>query len=188
MTTLDSHAPYVLDTRELGHRPGISQRVRRVLPAPDGLVVGLAHVCEGTELAVDLQLEAVMEGVFVTLRTAVPVTSECARCLDETTTVLDVQAQELFAYPADGLDEDLPLMDGDLLDLEPVLRDAIVLAMPATSLCRPDCPGLCPQCGVRLADDPDHHHDAAIDARWSALRDLVDDREPVSRPTPPAQE
>ncbi len=188
MTTLDSRAPHVLDTRELGRRPGTSQRVRRLLPAPDGLVVGLARVPEGTELTVDLQLEAVMEGVFVTVRTVVPVVSECGRCLEEILTHVEVDAQELFVYPADGLDDDLPRMEGDLLDLEPVLRDTIALALPATVLCRPDCPGLCPECGARLADDPGHHHDAAIDARWSALRGIVGHGDPTPDPTPPAQE
>lgn len=172
MTTLDSHAPLVLDTHELGRRPGTSLRVRRTLPAPAGLVVGLASVAPGTLLDCDLQLEAVMEGVFVTLSTTVPVVAECARCLDPISTTLDVRTQELVAYPADDLDSDALVMDGDLLDLEPILRDAIGLALPATTLCRPDCPGLCPECGARLADDPDHSHTAAADPRWAALRDV----------------
>ncbi len=173
MTTLDSRAPHVLDTHELGRRPGTSLRVRRVLPAPDGLVVGLASVPDAAELEVDLQLEAVMEGVYVTLSTAVPVTAECARCLAEVSLEVDVNAQELFAYPADDLDEDTLLMDGDLLDLEPVLRDAIGLSLPATLLCDDECPGLCPECGARLADAPDHTHDDAVDPRWAALADLA---------------
>jgi len=64
-------------------------------------------------------------------------------------------------------------MDGDLLDLEPVLRDAIALALPATLLCDDECPGLCPECGARLADEPDHTHDDAVDPRWAALADLA---------------
>ena len=174
MTTLDSRAPHVLDTRELGRRPGTSQRVRRSLPAPEGLVVGLAAVPTDAELECDILLEAVMEGVFVTVRTAVPVTAECARCLDPVRTGIDVDAQELYAYPADDVEADALLVDGDLLDLEPLLRDAIALGLPATTLCRADCPGLCTQCGARLADDPDHSHDSAIDPRWATLRRLAD--------------
>ena len=60
-------------------------------------------------------------------------------------------------------------MNGDLIDLEPALRDAVVLALPLQPLCRDDCPGLCPECGARLADDPGHAHDA-VDPRWAALR------------------
>jgi len=183
MSTLDPHAPFVLDTRELGRRPGTSQRVRRMLPAPGGLAVGLAEVPADTELAVDLLLEAVMEGVLVTLRTTVPVHGECARCLDEVATTVDVQATELFAYADTDTDEETRHLDGELVDLEPVLRDAIVLELPATMLCRPDCPGLCPRCGARLADDPGHHHTEPVDPRWAALGALS-----TADPTPPPEE
>lgn len=173
MTTLDSRAPHVLDTHELGRRPGTSLRVRRMLPAPSDLVIGLAAVPDDAELDVDLQLESVMEGVFVTLSTQVPVVAECARCLADIAVDLDVAAQELYAYPADDLDDDALVLDGDLLDLEPTLRDAIGLALPGTLVCDDDCPGLCPECGARLADNPDHTHDDAVDPRWAALHDLA---------------
>jgi uncharacterized protein len=177
MTTLDSHAPYTLDTRELGRRPGASQRVRRSLPAPDGLQVGLARVDSATELQADLLLEAVMEGVLVTLRTRVPFEGECARCLDDVSDELDIDVQELFTHADYEADEELPRLDGDLLDLEPMLRDAVVLALPGTVLCRDDCPGLCVRCGARLADDPDHDHPDAVDPRWAALRTLSENEE-----------
>ena len=73
-------------------------------------------------------------------------------------------------------DEELSL-DGDLLDLEPVLRDAVVLALPMSPLCQEDCPGLCVQCGVRLADaGPAHRHEDAPDPRWAALSSLTTDQ------------
>ena len=62
-------------------------------------------------------------------------------------------------------------LEGDLFDLEPVLRDAVVPALPFQPVCRDDCPGLCSECGAHLADDPQHHHDV-IDPRWSALSAL----------------
>ena len=58
---------------------------------------------------------------------------------------------------------------GDLIDLEPVLRDAVVLELPFQPLCRPDCAGLCPQCGANLNDDPGHEHRPDNDPRWDAL-------------------
>ena len=71
-------------------------------------------------------------------------------------------------------DEEEPLvLEGDLFDLEPVLRDAVVLSLPMQPVCREDCPGLCSQCGARLADDPDHHHEEAVDIRWAALQGLA---------------
>lgn len=69
-------------------------------------------------------------------------------------------------------EEDTLFVEDDLFDLEPVLRDAVVLALPMQPVCQDDCPGLCSDCGVRLADDPDHHHDA-VDIRWAALQGLA---------------
>ena len=175
MTTQQPPAPFILDTHELGRRPGTSLRVRRTLPAPDGLVVGLASVPAQAELVCDLQLEAVMEGVYVGLTTRAPVNAECARCLEEIATSVDVDVHELFVYEPADADEDTRVMDGDTIDLEPTLRDGIALALPATLLCRDTCPGLCPECGARLADEPDHLHDAPIDPRWSALSGLATD-------------
>jgi uncharacterized protein len=174
----------MLDTHELGRRPGTSLRVRRMLPAPADLVIGLAEVPDDVELECDMQLEAVMEGVYVSLRTTVPVVGECARCLDSVTFDVDIAAHELFAYPADDLDDDALVMQGDLLDLEPMLRDAIGLALPGTLLCSDDCPGLCPDCGARLADDPEHSHNDPVDPRWAALSSLAADGSSTSDDRP----
>ena len=66
-----------------------------------------------------------------------------------------------------------PVKEYDLLDLEPLLRDAVVLSLPFQPLCRDDCPGLCIECGARLADDPGHQHEEPIDPRWAALQGLT---------------
>ena len=68
-------------------------------------------------------------------------------------------------------------LEGDLLDLEPLVRDAVVLELPFQPLCSDDCPGLCPECGARLADNPDHAHDAATDPRWAGLVALQQDED-----------
>ncbi len=86
--------------------------------------------------------------------------------------------QELFVYEesdtaTDDDEDDVTRLEGDLLDLEPLLRDAVVLSLPFQPLCRDDCPGLCPECGARLADDPGHQHDDAVDPRWAALQELA---------------
>ena len=72
----------------------------------------------------------------------------------------------------DAEDEDTLQLEDDLFDLESVLRDAVVLALPMQPVCQDDCPGLCSECGARLADDPDHHHEVA-DIRWAALQGLA---------------
>jgi uncharacterized protein len=93
------------------------------------------------------------------------------RCLDPLERRLETGFQELYAYSAEDAGEDDLLLEGELLDLEPVLRDAVVLALPLQPVCREDCPGLCPKCGARLAEDPEHHHDV-VDPRWAALMGL----------------
>jgi uncharacterized protein len=154
------------------------------VPAPESLGVEMVGVPKDAELELDLRLEAVMEGVLITGTTRVPLVGECSRCLDPLASTFEVEFQELFVYPdirfgsiEHAAGEDEPRLEGDLIDLEPVLRDAVVLALPLSPLCRDDCPGLCSECGVRLADaEPGHHHDA-VDPRWAALQDLQDQRE-----------
>ena len=178
---LDPHQPLVLDTRELGRRPGSMRALHYTAPAPAGLgLVDLISVPQGDEIELDLRLESVMEGVLVSGTVTAPLAGECGRCLEPVTDELVVDVQELYAYPestsVDTTDEDeLSRMDGDLLDLEPALRDAVVLALPLTPLCREDCQGLCATCGERLDDLPDDHSHEVVDARWEALQGLLPD-------------
>lgn len=176
LTRLGSHDPFVLSTRDLGHRPGAMRTESRTVAAPADLRLEMIGVPEGADVQLDIRLEAVMEGVLVSGTARVPLVGECARCLDSLTSHLEVDFQELFVYPgSQEAEEDEPRLEGEMIDLEPVFRDAVVLALPMSPLCREDCPGLCPQCGVRLLDaDPGHHHDVA-DPRWAALRGLLDE-------------
>ncbi len=172
---LDPRKPLVVDTRELGRRPGSMREVRFPAPAPEGLGVELIGVPPGAEIDLDLRLESVMEGVLVSGVATAPLTGECGRCLEPVSDTLAVDLQELFVYPdsePEGDDGDLARMEGDLLDLEPVLRDAVVLALPLTPLCREDCGGLCAECGERLDDLPEDHGHGAPDLRWAALQKL----------------
>jgi uncharacterized protein len=180
--SLDPRAPLVLDTRELGRRPGSQRRTAFSAPAPADLGIEVLRVPEGSPVEFDLRLEAVMEGVLVTGTARAELTGECVRCLEPLRDDVEVDFQELFAYEesdtaTDTDEEDVSRLEGDLLDLEPLLRDAVVLSLPFQPLCRDDCPGLCAECGARLADDPDHQHDDAIDPRWAALQGLADQTE-----------
>ncbi len=123
-----------------------------------------------------------MEGVLVTGSAHAELDGECARCLEAIHDEVVADFQELFAYEesdtaASAEDEDVSRLEGDLLDLEPLLRDAVVLSLPFQPLCRDDCPGLCAECGARLADDPGHQHDEPIDPRWAKLQGLTNDTE-----------
>ena len=169
-----ANTPYLFDLRELGRRAGSLREYHRIGSAPVGLGTDLIGVPAGAPLRMDVRLESVTEGVLVTGTVTAAVTGQCARCLDPLAQELSVEVCELFAYPESATDTTTELdevfrIEGDLLDVEPVVRDAVVLALPWTPLCRTDCRGLCPVCGQRLDDLPgDHSHDT-LDPRWAAL-------------------
>jgi uncharacterized protein len=147
---------------------------RRRVPSPAGLRQDLVGVPEGAPLDLDLRLESATEGVLVTGTVTTTIAGECGRCLDPVTRDFVVEVVELFAYPnsatAETTDEDeVDRIVGDLIDVEPVVRDAVVLGLPVTPLCRPDCAGLCPTCGQRLDDLPAGHTHEQVDPRWAAL-------------------
>jgi uncharacterized protein len=185
LNSLDPRAPLVLDTRELGRRPGSQRQVARSVAAPPDLGIEVLRVVEGSPVELDLRLEAVMEGVLVTGTATVGLVGECTRCLEAIEDEATVDLQELFVSADqhasarhqgdDELEDEAGRLEGDLLDLEPLLRDAVVLALPFQPLCRDDCPGLCVECGARLADDPEHAHDDPIDPRWQDLQQLQQD-------------
>ena len=168
---------FVFDMRALGRRPGEFRDERRTASAPDGLGSGLVLVPAGADVALDLRFEAVSEGVLVTGSAVAPLSGECARCLEPLTSTIEVSFQELYRYlPDPGEDEndvEERFLDGDLLDLEPAFRDAVVLALPLSPLCRDDCPGLCAECGALLAEaGPGHGHEDKVDPRWGLLAKL----------------
>jgi uncharacterized protein len=152
----------------------------RTVQAPADLGTDVIGIPEGDDVELDLRLEAVMEGVLVSGSVRGRAVGECVRCLGEVVEDVDVSLTELYVYPeraaaaaqAGDDEEDVRELEGDLINLEPVLRDTVVPALPFQPLCQPDCPGLCSECGARLADDPDHSHET-LDPRWSALGGLV---------------
>lgn len=162
------------------------RRLARSVPSPVGLGSDVVGVPAGAPVELELRLESVMEGVLVTGTAGAPVHGECVRCLEPIEESLRAEFLQLYAYPEDsrgaavgpgdagetGSDDETLTLEGDLFDLEPVLRDAVVLALPLQPVCREDCPGLCPECGARLADDPEHDHERA-DPRWAALQGLA---------------
>lgn len=171
MSTLDPRHPLVLDLRELGRQAGSMVEVARTVPAPAELGAGVALVEPGSPMGLAVRLEAVVEGVLASGTVSVTVVGECARCLDPVQWDETVAFTELFVHEAGPEEEELPQIVGDLLDLEPVVRDVVVLSLPLAPLCSPDCPGLCVECGARLADDPTHAHDR-MDPRWAGLAGL----------------
>jgi uncharacterized protein len=116
--------------------------------------------------------------VLVTGTLTAPTTGECARCLTAFSGQVEVALTELFAYPDSITDtttdeDELGRVMGDFVDLEQPIIDAVGLELPFSPVCRADCPGLCPECGVALATaEPGHHHDR-VDPRWAKLATML---------------
>ena len=166
--------PWKVDLRELGRRPGSLHELQRSAPAPADWRVELIGVPEGAEVELRLRLESVMEGVLVTGELDVPVVGSCARCLEPIEDTLHLDVQELYAYPgstteATSEEDEVRRLEGDFLDLEPLVRDTVVLSLPLAPVCTEDCAGLCVDCGLRLDDLPADHSHEVVDARWAAL-------------------
>jgi uncharacterized protein len=152
------------------------RKVHRTIGAPAGLGTDVIGIPEGSELELDLRLEAVMEGILLSGTITGRAEGECVRCLDPVDQQVEADVQELYAYPGhtpEGEEDDevRELVD-EMIDLQPALYDALVPALPFQPVCRDDCPGLCSDCGARLADDPGHTHEVA-DPRWAALQGLL---------------
>ena len=141
--------------------------------------VEMVRVPTGADLELEVQLEGVTEGVLVTATVTAPLAGECARCLEPFSSSMSVRFQELYALAEGVAGPDGYVLDAGLLDLEPALRDALVLELPLSPLCADDCQGLCSECGVRLADAPPGHGHEQRGPLWAALKDVR-----VSEPGP----
>ncbi|MDQ1730788.1 MAG: hypothetical protein QOK10_947 [Pseudonocardiales bacterium] len=171
---MDTRSPFVLDTRDVGRQPGSMRDYRRSVDAPAQLGLDMIGVPEGAPLELLVRLESVTEGVLATGTVTGQLRGQCGRCLSDFTSALNVDFVELFAYPNSTTDattdvDEVSRLEGDHLDLEPVVRDTVVLSLPLTPLCRPDCAGLCSQCGERLEELPADHSHQQLDPRWAAL-------------------
>ena len=159
--------PYTVAVHDIMHRPGELRERTMDVTLPEHLGEGAARVPEGAKLEIDLRLEGLHDGILVTGEIEAEATGECVRCLDPVAIPLRVEFQELFAYSDDEA-FDFSVRD-DHVNLEPVVRDAVVLSLPFQPVCRPDCPGLDPETGEKLADSPERQSRAVTDPRWSAL-------------------
>ncbi|SDO25021.1 uncharacterized protein SAMN05660199_01640 [Klenkia soli] len=168
--------PWKVDLRELGRRAGSMRDWEKTVPAQERWGIEMIAVPEGAPVELHLRLESVMEGVLVSGEVDAPVTGQCARCLEPVEDTLHLDVQELFAYEgstteATSEEDEVRRIDGEHLDLAPLVRDAVVLALPLSPTCTPDCSGLCVDCGQRLDDLPADHSHEVLDPRWAGLAD-----------------
>ena len=180
---MDLRSPFVVSLQPLPRQEGSVMAWEKELPAPADMGVELIGVPEGSPMKISLELQSVSEGVFVQGDAQVTLEGQCSRCLRDIALDEDESVAELVFYPerkaafvADGDEEadEFPEILDDHIDLEPILRDAVVIGLPFRPLCRPDCPGLCSECGEPWDNLPDDHTHEKLDPRFDALAALQD--------------
>ncbi len=159
--------PYTVSVIDLLHRPGEMREKSIDVTVDDDMGNAVIGVRKGAKLHIDARLESLHDGILVSGDVFATADGECVRCLTDVSIPVEVEFQELFAYSFDEA-FDYTVQD-DHVDLEPLVRDAVVLSLPFQPVCQEDCLGLCPVCGVRLLDNPGHEHEAPVDPRWAAL-------------------
>jgi uncharacterized protein len=174
----DPGSPLVVNIARLGRRPGSMFAMHDTVGSPARIGLEMIGIAPGAPLDLDLRVESVSEGVLVSGTLSAPITGECARCLTPFTERIEVDLTALFAYPdslteATTEEDEVGRVVNDFVDLRQPIVDAVGLELPFSPVCRTDCPGLCPKCGVALATaEPDHHHDD-IDPRWAKLATML---------------
>ena len=179
---------FLLNTHELPRRAGEMKEYELDIEAPFRVGVPLIAVPEGDVIELDVRCESVTEGILVTADIYAVAEGECIRCLDPVEQVIDRKIQELSRYEPtddkgktsrkrdeeiDDLDEDEALyVEGEQVNLEVPVLDAIILSLPVNPLCDEDCLGLCPDCGEKWESLPEDHAHDVVDARWAGLSDL----------------
>ena len=184
---------FLFNTHDLPHRAGEMREYELDLKITEALGVDLLSVKPGEIIEVDLRIQAVEEGVLATARVIADATGECTRCLKPIIWPIDESFTELYYYESSAskstkkhssrgkskkdeeidLDEDeLSFLDGDDIDLEPAIRDAIILNLAVNPLCSEDCPGLAEKSGENWAYLSASQSQTPTDQRWAALKDF----------------
>ena len=176
---------FILNTHELPRRAGEMKEYELDIAAPFRVGVPLIGVPEGDIIEIDARCESVTEGILVTAEIYAVAIGECIRCLDPVELPVDRTIQELYRYEPtddkgkknhkkaeeeDDLDEDEALfVEGEQVNLEIPILDAVILSLPVNPLCDEECMGLCPDCGEKWESLPEDHAHDVVDARWAGL-------------------
>ena len=159
--------PFLVNVGVLRHG-GVHSRDEHRRGPLAGVAVSSARVPDGAEVAVDALLEVASgASILVTGTVAAPWEGECRRCLGRASGTLTTSVRELFEDHPDP--EETYKLQGDQLDLEPLVRDAVLLELPQAPLCAEACAGLCPTCGVNRNEVQCSCKTEATDPRWAAL-------------------
>ena len=181
------------NTHELPRRAGEMKEYQLDLEILEAVGVPLVAVPAGDVIEVDMRLESVAEGILLSADIYAIAKGECIRCLDPVEITVERKIQELYRYEptndkggrrkkhssrtdtSDEIDLDAVdelWLDGNEMNLEIPIRDAVVLDLPVNPLCSEGCLGLCPDCGEKWEKLPEDHAHEVIDARWAGLAGL----------------
>ena len=172
-----AHRPLVIGIADLRRQPGTRRHVTEEIVLP-GLGISAAVVPDDRPIRLDVELETLSNGLVATGTVTVPWEGDCRRCMDPVRGESVAEIREIFEpRPTEG--ETYPLGD-DLVDLEPMVRDAALLALPLAPLCSTDCAGPAPESfptgpsggASELGDGSDHDGERPPDPRWAALSEL----------------
>ena len=184
---------FQFNTHELPRRAGEMKEYQLDLEILEPVGVPLVAVPAGDVIELDIRLESVAEGILLSADLYAIAKGECIRCLDPVEITVERKIQELYRYEptndkggkrkkhssrTDNSDEidldavDELWLDGNEMNLEIPIRDAVVLDLPVNPLCSDECLGLCPDCGEKWEKLPEDHAHEVIDARWAGLAGL----------------
>lgn len=163
--------PFVVSVRDLIAKPGEMREKHLEIDTPSRYGEAVAVVPEGRGIELDLRLESVHEGIFVTGEIHTTADADCVRCLEPVSVPIDAEFQELFAFSA-GDGYDYQVVD-ETIDLDDVVRDQVVLQLPFQPVCSDDCSGLDPETGQKRPAGWEPPETEDIDPRWAELQKLV---------------
>ena len=180
-------SPFLFNCHDLPRRAGEIREFELTITEHESMGLPFFAIPVGEAIEVDLRISAVSEGVLASAEVRALAVGECTRCLDRIELDLDESFNELFIYETDPRsrsskrhekeivvedEEEVLTMQGDSIDLEGPIRDALILNLPVNPLCSEDCLGLCPGCGVKWVELPEDHGHDEVDIRWAGLKGL----------------
>jgi uncharacterized protein len=155
-------------------RPGEEYRDEIEIDLPPFEFGGQRYVPVPEQVPAELAIARATTGSVFTLAFTTRLHGPCYRCLGDAVLEVPIAVREYQAASPDSEELTTPYVDADRLEVSDWARDAIALALPDKILCRPDCAGLCPECGKNLNEEPHEHAEVAGDSRWGALEALRD--------------
>ena len=161
--------------RQLKLRPGEEQRDELEVELPAFAFGGQRYLPIPERVPAELVVTRATTGTVFALSFTARLHGPCYRCLGDAVLEVPISAREYQASSPDDEELTTPYLHEDRLEVSDWARDAVALALPDKILCRPDCAGLCPECGKNLNDEPHEHPEEAADPRWAALEALRDD-------------